>query len=77
MQQRVDHRPIVPAEDDSGGGVEDGTVDRGAQLGLLREQSPDCRRIAFSDGFFERLHPPFILATGVDRPSIVQSAYPC
>jgi hypothetical protein len=61
VEQRIDHRSVVPAEDDGGGGVEGGTVDRGAQLGLLRQQSPNRRRVACSDGFLERLHPPFIL----------------
>src|SRR6185503_19085051 len=67
VEQRIDHRSIVPAEDDGGGGVEGGTVDRGAQFGLLRQQSPNRRRVACSDGFLERLHPPFILVPGARR----------
>ena len=61
VEQRIDHRSIVPAEHDGGRGVEGGAVDRGAQLGLLRQQSPNRRRVACPDGFLERLHPPFIL----------------
>ena len=57
----------MPAEDDGGGGVEGGAVDRGAQLGLLRQQSPNRRRVACSDGFLERLHPPFILVLDGQR----------
>jgi hypothetical protein len=74
VEQRIDHRSIVPAEDDGGGGVEGGTVDRGAQFGLPRQQSPNRRRVACSDGFLERLHPPFILVPGARRARADQNS---
>src|SRR5215510_11224729 len=88
VQQRIDHRSIVAAEDDGRGGVEGWTVDRGAQLGLLRQQSTNRRHVAGSDGFLERLHPPFILVPGprlYGRADSIQSssgsnlhrAHPC
>ena len=75
VEQRIDHGSIVPAEHDGGCGVEGGAVDRGAQLGLLRQQSPNRRRVACPDGFLERLHPPFILVS--DGPRLCSRAHPC
>ncbi len=57
LEQHVDHRSIVTAEDDRRrGGLEIGSVDFAAQFGMCREQRPQPRRVAFANRVFEFLH---------------------
>jgi len=59
LEQHVDHRAIVPAEDDRGcGGLEIRPVDFAAQFRMRLEQSADALSISLMNRALEFFHSP-------------------